>query len=60
MKKEQAAKYQGVSDRTFQKHTAAGRISAKYPHGERRQKVERTHADLEAFAQKLCHESQGG
>jgi excisionase family DNA binding protein len=55
MDKEQAAKFLGVSVRTLQRHTAAGRISAKYSQGERGPQAEYSRAELEKFKAELAH-----
>jgi hypothetical protein len=54
MDKEQAAKFLGVSVRTLQRHTAAGRISAKYSHGDRGPQAEYDRAELERFKRELA------
>jgi hypothetical protein len=53
MNKHQAAMYLGVSVRTPQRHTAAGRISAKYLPGMQGHQAVYDRAELEAFVKKL-------
>ena len=53
MNKEQAAKFLGVSVRTLQRQTAAGRISAKYVHGDRGHQAVYDRAELEKFKEEL-------
>jgi hypothetical protein len=47
MDKEAAAKFLGVSVQTLQRYTGAGRISAKYVHGERGPQAEYEKAEIE-------------
>lgn len=54
MNKEQAAKFLGVSVRTLQRHTAAGRISAKYLPGKQGHQAVYDRAELERFKTELA------
>lgn len=53
MDKEAAAKFLGVSVRTLQRYTGAGRISAKYVHGERGPQADYDRAELNKLKEAL-------